>query len=143
MWVLFDSLDSVKAIEVIVQGDRFSNSFKLDDGKITADPWIRTGSNTACLATLKNKLPIKRTPRFIRLRVTLETLDRYDLEKQTLSQATWVGVAQGCNRSWQCSDLAHATLVCSIGWLNPLGTQPKTLTSGVVKYNLGGYARYH
>jgi len=142
MWVLFDALDAVKAIEVTVQGDRFSNSLNLDDGKVTADPWVRVGSNTSCLVSLKNKLKLKRTPRSIRIRVNLETLDRYDLEKQTLSQASWLGVAQACNRAWQCSDLAHATLTCSIGWMNPLGTQPKSLTSGVVKYNLGGYARY-
>ena len=143
LWNLFESLNDVKAVEIAIPGPTLPDSIVLDDGKFKADGSNYSGGSTSCKVKIKNKTRIPRNTMRVRVRVDLDSLEEYNLEKQTIASAVWAGKVQACDASRVCVDIANARMVCSLGWWNPLGSQPKSISAGVVKYNLGSHARYH
>ena len=151
---LFEKLSPANSIEVTLRSRyRFSSSssglygnesitpvsITFNDGsEITGDATL-AGSKTACIATLRSSVGCVNTETGSQIKVSLHSLDRFDLTEQKVFAATWEGQLLSPNGRI----IGSATLKCGIGWgsFGGLISHPDELSSSVIQYNLGDHAR--
>ena len=144
---LFEKLSSAYHVEITHRGPiRFPTLSLADEvqltfnnGEYTYDNIEIPGSRTLCTATLLNSGKDHYSEKGARIRVTLHSIDRYDLAEQKVYSATWKGIFLDPDARVT----ATATMECHVGWasLGSLLTQPDELSASVIQYNLGENAR--
>jgi|GEM_PF-4615236 len=151
---LFEKLSPAQHIEISLQSRyRFSEAtsglsatespppifITFNNGYEIAGDATLAGAKTACIATLRSSQGTLTTEVPSQIKVSLHSLDRFDLAEQQVFAATWEGQLLTPNGQ----TIGTSTLKCAIGWasLGGLISQPEELTVQVLQYNLGDHAR--